>query len=105
MENPMKMDDLGVPPIAERFILENPMKMDDLGVPPFLETSKSIYNERNCVLGIPDMFSLTQIPRKWFRIFLRLPPMAQHHRLPQFGATGPPTGPPTGLVHSQTSKP
>ena len=28
---------IGVPP-NRRFILENPIKMDDLGVPPFLET-------------------------------------------------------------------
>ena len=36
------------------FIMENPIKMDDLGVPPFTETF--IYNEKNQIQGRPSIF-------------------------------------------------
>ena len=55
MENPIKMDDLGVPlflvqPQNGWFIMENPIKMDDLGVPIYFW--KHPYHPKNPGLGM-----------------------------------------------------
>ena len=39
----MRVSDNGDTPIVGWFTIENPFKMDDMGIPPFKETSMYIY--------------------------------------------------------------